>query len=83
MQDHTEEEDQVSGAGREVRGFGFEEVMRHEFEAGLQILWQCFLTGFERLGVVLDDEFGVGEALRDGLADVTAATSYLLQHITS
>ena len=40
--------------------------------------WQGFFAGFERFGVVLDDEFGIGEAFGDGETDVAAAASYLL-----
>lgn len=76
MQDETEIEDQVS-AGRELRGFRFKEVMRHEFEARLQIQWQRFLAWLERLCVVLDDEMRIWISVCNGLTDVATATSYL------
>ena len=83
MQDHTEKEYEVSisvcaGRRNEVRGFGFEEVVGHEMEARLQVGGKGFFAGFEGFGVVLDEEFGVGEARGDGETDVPTAASYLV-----
>ena len=76
MQDHTVIEDQVS-ARREIRRLRFKEVMRHEFEASLQIQWQRFFAWLECLCVVLDDEIKVWKSGCNAPTDMTTASSDL------
>ena len=76
MQDHTEIEYQFP-AGREIRRLRFKEVMRHKFEARLQIYWQRFFAWLERLCVILDEEPGVWKFVCNSPTDMTTATSNL------